>query len=170
MTDFTTYATWSAGQTVSATDLNTQIRDNGNHLCEQISRAGWTSFTPSFTNLTVGSGTLVGKYAYAGKSTIFRVELIFAGDTSISGSVLINLPQTSVTYQSAYHPFGLATFYDANDGIYNGRVIYSSTSACALVVEDTSGTYSTTAVLSSTVPFTWTTSDKILLTAIYERA
>jgi len=168
MTSWTTPRTW-ASETMTSTLLNTHLRDNLNHLSEQISRTGWTAFTPVWTNLSIGNGTNTGLYAYAGKTTLFRVVLTFGSTTSISGSVSVNYPETAIGYGATIQ-VGQLKMLDASGNLYMGAVFHSSTTAMLLKTFSVSGSSIIEAVLSSTVPFTWTTSDQILIHGLFERA
>jgi hypothetical protein len=149
--------------------MNTHVRDNLNHLAEQISRSGWTSYTPTWTNLTVGNGTLTGKYAYAGVTTLFRVEFTLGSTSSVGSGPTFTFPQQAVAHES-YHQLGFAVMHDVGTAVYNGLIIFSDTSNAALQILNVGSTYPTIVSVTSTVPFTWTTGDKLLISGYYERA
>lgn len=171
MTAWTTPATWLANQIVSATDLNTQIRDNENHLSEQISRTGWAAFTPTVNNLTVGTGgTVTGKIAYAGKTAFFYVEAVLGSSGFSVGALSVNFPETAVTYQ-VNHPVGWVALYDSSPvATYHGVLAWGSTTVANIAALSVSGSYIVWSGLSSTIPITWAAGDKVLIHAVYERA
>jgi hypothetical protein len=170
MTSWTTPRTWVAAETVGATTMNSHVRDNLNHLSEQISRAAWTSFTPAWTSLTVGSGTNTGWKAYAGKTTLVRVEFTYGAGSAVGSDPRINFPETAATHLQLL-PVGQALLVDDSTSTkYKGLVIFNNTADALITVENASGTYVVYSSVTATVPFTWTTSDKILLTLAYERA
>jgi hypothetical protein len=172
MTAWTPPGNWSGSPAESY--FNTHIRDNLNYLFENLhsgsSTAGWASFTPSWTNITVGNGTSTGKKGYAGKTTHFYAELTFGSTTSVSGAVALGFPDTAVTYL-AHHPVGIAILRDVNVTTnYKGVAIWSTTAAMAIHSLAVSGSNVVTAALSSTAPFTWATGDFLFVAGSYERA
>jgi len=135
--------------------------------------AAWASWTPAWTNLTVGNGTVVAKYMRLGKTVIARLSIVFGSTTVVSGSVSFTLPVTQATYggTAGVTSLGLARYFDASAGFaFEGSVINLSTTTGLFIAMDASGTHLKQAVLSSTVPFTWTTSDEIGVQFCYEAA
>jgi hypothetical protein len=58
--NWTTPATWTTGQLVSASDLNTQVRDNLEYLKERTDAPGFAQYTVNETaNYTTTSGVFV---------------------------------------------------------------------------------------------------------------
>jgi hypothetical protein len=55
----------------------------------------WTTWAPTWTNVTVGNGTVIAKYAVVGKTVFFRVAIIFGTTTSISGTPAIHFARYS---------------------------------------------------------------------------
>jgi hypothetical protein len=130
----------------------------------------WIDYTPTWTNLTVGNAVQDFRYIKVNKF-ISVVGVITLGSTSsITGTLSFTLPQTAVTYASANERFGVGTFEDAGTDAYDAWVLYGSTTTARLRVPLASGTYINTTAVSSTVPFTWTTSDRISVNFIYEAA
>ena len=64
------------------------------------SASGFTmaSFTPTFTNLTLGNGTVVAYSGYSGDVAIVQIQVTFGSTSSTSGNVTFNgLPYTAKT-------------------------------------------------------------------------
>jgi len=131
--------------------------------------SAWTSYTVTPTNLTIGSGTIVGKYIQVGKLVIGKIRIVLAADSSISGSVSLSKPVTSV---STSFPTieGDCSLLDSGTAEASGRLLSASTTAFTLQVFNAAGTYLTIAALSSTVPWTWATGDVIDCKFVYEAA
>lgn len=168
---------WTAPYTMTAETLtvarwNTDVRDNLSHLFEQIhsgtSIAGWASFTPAYTNLTVGDGVNTGKKGYAGKTTHFYIQFTFGSTSSIAANATFNFPDTAVTYL-ANHPVAQVIYSDAGV-LYAGAAVWATTGTAALVVNGSAGTYVNVVGVSNLIPFTWATGDVILIHGSYERA
>ena len=132
----------------------------------------WTSFTPTWTNLTVGNATQTAKYCQIGKILFFEVRLVFGSTTSITGRVSLDWPVAPASTVAANMASVNLAFEDVSDGPYPGFKFnqQSSTTKFELLPINASGTYAKFGLLSSTVPFTWTTSDEINLSGFYEVA
>lgn len=137
-----------------------------------LSGAAYSSWTPTWTNLTVGNGTVTAVYKQVGKTVRGRIAIVFGSTTSISGDVSFDLPVTRAAMAGTNNvsPLGCARFYDAGVAGYEGAVHNASTSTASIRVWAASGAYVTAALLSSTVPFTWGTSDEISAEFEYEAA
>lgn len=126
----------------------------------------WTSFTPTFNNLTVGNGTRVGKYVQIGKVMFVYVKFTMGSTSSVTGAIALNnLPASSV--QSFTLPF--AMIEDVGAANITGGVIVSGTTA-ELVCTLANGTYAQLTGVSGTVPMTWTTNDNFVMSFNYEVA
>ncbi|MEU0359910.1 hypothetical protein [Streptomyces cyaneofuscatus] len=83
---------WTAGETVSAAMLNTEIRDQFNSMF-----AAWTSWSPTWTstgtNPTLGNGALAGRHMKVGRTVHVLITLTW-GSTTVpgTGSYLFSLP------------------------------------------------------------------------------
>jgi hypothetical protein len=54
--------------------------------------AEWQSFTPGLANITLGNGTLTGRYTVYGKRVNYIGQLNWGSTTSASGYFVVNLP------------------------------------------------------------------------------
>jgi len=132
----------------------------------------WISFTPTWTNLTVGNGTQTAKYCKINKVVFFEVRLVFGSTTSITGRVSLDWPVAPASTAAANMASVNLAFEDVSDGPYPGFKFnqQSNTTKFELLPIKADGTYAKYGLLSSTVPFTWTTSDEINLSGFYEVA
>ena len=88
--------TWVAGETPTAANFNTDLRDNLRAIGDP-----WTAFTPAWTALTtnpdIGDGTIQAAYTPAGKLINFWVCITMGASTTYgSGAYLIGLPVLQV--------------------------------------------------------------------------
>jgi hypothetical protein len=129
----------------------------------------WTSWTPTFTNLTVGSGTHASKYKQHGKTVFFRLVFTLAGDSSVGSDPQFSLPVTAVSH-SAATVVARAMFQDTGTKQYFGDVYLNSTTTAKFLrnITDTTDLYS--AVVNASNPHTWATTDIITATGSYEAA
>jgi len=139
----------------------------------------WTSYTPTITNLTQGTGTLASKYIQIGKTVIYQGRFTFSGTSSVGGVLTISLPVTAVSSTYATRePLGIGMIFDSNvSETYQTNVIFASTTTLKLNVLTTrSGTnpvYNDSSVsrdVTTGVPIGYATGDIITWQAIYEVA
>lgn len=144
---------WSAGAILTAADLNTYIPQAA------------TTFSPSWTNLSVGNGTVVTRTAQIGPMRFDWIRLLWGSTTSISGNVSVSISGTNLTEG----PFWSQINMEDNSATthYPGVVLYSSATTVALRAFNASATFDTLGAVTSTVPFTWTTSDVLKIAVAY---
>jgi hypothetical protein len=140
---------------------------------ELVSSPTWTSFTPTWTNLTVGNGTYTSSsYSLNGKIAQVNIRLVFGSTTSISGDVSFTVP-AAITRKVATTPSNnFLLLGDVPTSNFVGNVISSSLSATSFLlrVSLANTTYTNLDAISATVPHTWGTSDVISLAMTYEVA
>jgi hypothetical protein len=130
----------------------------------------YTSFTPGgFSGFTLGNGTATGRYRQDGKTVFFTATITLGSTSSVSGSLVMQFPVGANTANNNQF-FGNATLNDTGTATYYGRILQNGLNFMTVFLETTSGTYNQTTVLSATAPFTWTTTDTIILQGTYEAA
>ncbi len=133
----------------------------------------WQSYTPTWTNVSVGNGTQASKYMQIGKTVFVRVSLIFGTTTTTSSDITFTLPVTSVSYPgtSSVPVLGDIRCYDSSAVlVYIGHVTWASTTTAISRFELASGTYVTQQVNTGTAPATWATGDEFSFNFFYEAA
>lgn len=118
------------------------------------------TWTPVWTNLTITSATVTARYQIQGRRVFRELDVIWGASTAITGAVQYSLPFSPNGYGTT-SANGMARLYDASGGASYSGLSYLSTSTVLLVAQNAAGTYLVVAALSSTVPFTWTTSDEL---------
>lgn len=134
-------------------------------LASQISALAsvpWTSFTPTWTNLTVGTG--VGTYSYlrVGRLIVASYEFVLGGTSAVGTGPYVTLPVAAAANQliscvSEYRDLSAPA-------VYAGVVLLSGTVLlpCRLTEARTS--------LSATAPFTWASGDSLRWIVEYQAA
>lgn len=79
----TTAPSYTAGQVVTAAQLNA--------LQDGI-QAAWDAYTPTLTNITLGNGTVAGRYLRVGKTVDVAITLTVGSTTSASGQLQFSVP------------------------------------------------------------------------------
>jgi len=161
-------ADWNADHT-GTLDHATELTNAGINTHAQIDsflsniNGAWTSFTPSWANVTVGSGTNTGAYIQVGKKVFYRIRLTLAADSAITGHPALTFPVAIASYGTST-TVGELLAYGAV--VYPGVIL--TTGKC--YVFDASGSYATLASIFPTTPFTWTTGNQITIQGFYEAA
>jgi hypothetical protein len=128
---------------------------------------GYTAWTPTWGNLTIGNATVTARYSQVGKTVKFDINVIFGSTTSITGSypsftLPVALAKSSALISAQWLDVGTQRYFNT---------WYMDTSSVAYcITANVAGTYPIEAAISATVPFTWTTGDQMLISGIYEVA
>jgi len=129
----------------------------------------YSSWTPTLTNLTLGNGTMTGKFTQIGKFVNASLQLVFGSTTSVTGTMTFSVPTGASTANTALNTvIGNVRMLDAGIQNYLGMVQLSSSSAVILVAINASATYATVQNVNATVPFTWGTGDELQFSFSYE--
>lgn len=128
----------------------------------------YTTYTPTLVNITQGNGLIVARYLQIGK--LVHVEFEFTmGTTSAMGSgPQFTLPIAATLAQ--YRNAGICTLQDAGTANVPGNAVFISTGTVFIGALTTGGTYIGESSVTATVPFTWTTNDRITVSLVYEGA
>lgn len=136
----------------------------------------FADYTPTWTNVTVGNGTLIARWAQIGSGSgslvKVQIQLTFGSTSSLSGDAVVSLPVTAVSRATNF-PLGTGLFFDnSSSGSYSTEVVQGSTTTVKIRPKLANGTYVTHTTASSTVPFgsAFTTSDVIMAQFEYEVA
>ena len=128
----------------------------------------WTTWTPTYTDMTAGNGTVTARYSQMGKTIFFDYKIIWGSTTSITGgNPTFSLPKTSVSP---------VFFFDGNifdSGVQNysgGGQVVGGTSLVYMKVYNVAGAYPVPGAIGTTTPMTWTTNDEYQLHGFYEVA
>ena len=132
MTAFTTPITWTAGQTVTATSLNAQLRDNMLHASEI------QTYTPTLTQGAAVTKTVnYARYWQTGKRVQAQVFLSVTATGTASVQVAVSLPVTAAAVVPLSMALGSGWIYDASPTptLYQGAVLLATTTTAALRID-----------------------------------
>jgi hypothetical protein len=160
---WTTPRTWVATETVTASLLNTHLRDNLSDLQTRLTGAG-TSFTlttAGSTSFTVGNATQLNSWRLLQeKFAYFRIHLTLGSTSSVGGTFALGpLPFTIAGTDQVCS----LLMKDASAALRYHGVGWIQTTQIFRLVEGhgVSGA-------NATAPFTWTTSDEIIAFGVCE--
>jgi len=145
---------FSSGDVLTAADLN--------------AIGTWQDFTPTFSGITVGNGTLTGRYCQINKFVAWQFVLLCGSTTSI-GATRVTYPVEAAEVYSSGNG-GQVMFEDASSFDYCGTLFRYSSTEANIYLLDASSTYARLGSISATTPFTWTTGDRIIVQDFYEAA
>tara|TARA_R100001129_G_scaffold150670_1_gene112817 strand:+ start:989 stop:1459 length:471 start_codon:yes stop_codon:yes gene_type:complete len=133
----------------------------------------WTSYTPTWTELTIGNATQDFKYAEVNGIVVVSGRLVWGSTTAITGNIRVTVPVTAANTQKLANGTDFR-FIDASGGLYyvgGGRAL-NTTGVYVYSYNAASTTVKLTSIHDGTAPFAnpWTTSDEIIMWSAYEAA
>ena len=127
--------------------------------------SSWQSWTPSWTNFTLGNGSVISRYSQIGKIVFISITITWGSTTSATASSMaISLPISANTNGSNIG-FGFLRDSSAAIGYLGTMELNSSTTA--IFGHNQSGSNST---VTATAPFTWAVGDTMKMNGFYEAA
>ena len=130
----------------------------------------WTSYTPTFTNLTLGNGVIDFKYALLGKNVFVRGTLTWGTTTSATASGLVISTPVTASTASGSPVVGSARYNDTGTENYIGTVGLSGAGSFAFNIVNASATYAVLRAITNAIPMTWVSTDQVLFYAMYQAA
>lgn len=141
----------------SASSLNTHV---------------WDSWTPTWTNFTIGNATQAGKFIQIGKTVHFFLLLTFGSTSATSASsASFTLPVSIHSSSTAPWTFGQVTIKDVSAGAnYYGLMETKTAADVYPLIANASSTYLQMNGLVTGVPMTWATGDLLYANGTYQAA
>lgn len=104
----------------------------------------WQTWAPTPAGMTIGNGTVAGRYVQTGKTADFRVVITCGTTSALAGGgvdTTITLPVTmSSTTYGINHPIGSWTWLDAStNDIYGGFLVYNTATTARLLLDRVTG-------------------------------
>jgi hypothetical protein len=131
--------------------------------------SAWTSWTPTWTNLTVGNGVGDYKYQQIGKTVHFRLKFTLGTTSAVGVGPRFTLPVNS-TGMGDNDAYAIGTALDVGIAAYYAFGRFGTASTCDAMCATASGAYIGHSNIGTATPFTWGTGDIIQLTGTYEAA
>jgi hypothetical protein len=143
---WTTPGTATAGEVLTASFWNTQVRDNLNDIDTYVDpiRDGFIDYTPALVqSATVTKSITYARYLKINKLVFVNFEMVVsAGTAGTAGNrITVALPATAVSYSNVFTSVGSGSIYNAsNAAVYPGLLIINTT---------TTVTFTTTATVQT---------------------
>lgn len=129
----------------------------------------WSTWIPTWTNLTIGNGTNYAHYLQVGKFVYFQLITTFGTTTTMGSLPTFTLPVTSVTAPtSVVVPIAFGNLTAAG-GNTNGWASWASTTTALLRYWDTNNNLGN---VTATQPATWASNSNniVIMQGCYEAA
>lgn len=125
------------------------------------------TWTPTLTGLTVGNGTWTAAYHRSDGWIDLEAGFVFGSTSAVTADLVLTLPIASVNVTPDLFT---VTFRDDNVAQqFTGQAEFdNSTTTVRLRPINAAGTYAVGVAASATIPFTWTTNDRIMFSARYQ--
>lgn len=152
-------------QTYTSAAHNIIVNDIIDHETRILAvETAWTTWSPTYSGVTVGNGTTEAYYRKYGKTVTVAYGFTLGSTSAITGDIQISLPSSSASApgEQALNVF----FNDFAVSSYPGVAIINASTMYVRAI-NASGTYAALATASSTIPFTWGTGDQIRVTGTY---
>lgn len=130
----------------------------------------WTTWSPSYSNLTIGNGTVVARYTQIGKTVIARFEFTLGSTSAVGTNPDVSLPVTAAGFYTDARLNWTDVLLQAAGTRYNGMVRFPTTTTARINAMQVSGTNIVSQGVTATAPATWTTADIIAWQVTYEAA
>ncbi len=131
----------------------------------------WTTWVPTYANITVGNGTVVARFVRIGDTVVAQFMLTFGSTTTMGSNHTISLPVTADTSFAALKiEMGLARLNESGVASRSGYVRRVSSTTCDVRVFNTGSTYLRDSAITAAIPFTWGTDDELAFNITYEAA
>lgn len=132
--------------------------------------SAWQSWTPTWTNFTVGNGTVDAKYIQIGKTVHARLRAVMGSTSSMGSDPVFTLPVTPHTAYVQPETVGHGFLLDSGTSLYHVLVTFDGSYRGLMYAVVTSGAYGTYGSITASVPFVWGTNDGFGLNLTYEAA
>jgi hypothetical protein len=142
------------GMTTYLEDLDRYDSYSGAAWRQVVSTGAWISYTPTFTNVTLGNGTITARYNVIGKTLFIRFRLQLGSTSSVTGAPAVSLPAGFTSPLTNVFPIGegYATISSVN---YILTPVITGVSAMTAFTNLASGTFLAAGDMSATAPATW---------------
>lgn len=121
----------------------------------------WITYTPTITGITVGNGTLAGRYQFSEGTLLVEGYFLYGTTSAVASSPTLTHPVTADAFSARdQFPLGTTALYDASTTATTMGYVQGLTSTtCWLRTAQIVGSFVNNGGFSSTVPFTWASPD-----------
>lgn len=161
------------GQLIFETDTNSYVgRDTSDAWQTVVPLGAWTTWTPTWSNLTVGNGTLTAKYVRIGRTIHWYMKFTLGSTSAVGTDPTFSLPvQASGLYSTiGTDLLGTGWILDTGTANFQAFPFWLTSTTARLSVWGAAGTFVNGVGITATSPMTWTTGDAFAFFGTYEAA
>lgn len=164
------FVTVSSDINASMDTIDAELDDHEDRLdaIEGNIDGAWTSYTPTLTNITLGNGTLTGRWKKLGSKTIVGSVLFIAGSTTSysAGNLSFGLPPSTprASYDSSVDTVGYGNVNNNSAATREPVILMPNVGFTAFLMSRIGG------LVTNTVPFAFGTASRIGFQFMYEIA
>lgn len=163
MGDWTgTVPTFAAGAKLRGVDMQT-LADIDTALA-----TGWTTWVPTYANLTITTATIVAKYRRVGKAVDYRWKFKLGASSAVGTAPTLTLPFTPSADWAAtpdFDRFLIGNIFDTSTTSMRDLQVYLSTAPATLTLNYMNA--GVPAQITATAPWTWATGDTLAIYGTY---
>lgn len=132
----------------------------------------WSSWTPSWTNLTVGNGVANCKYIQVGKQVTCRFSFVLGTTSAVGTAIFFTLPVTAVSYPNIANDVDVIGTGWISAAAVLGKALFviADTTTARIYTEGAASTYVNPTDITASVPGVWANGSIISGTFTYEAA
>jgi len=135
----------------------------------------YTSYTPSFTNFTLGNGTIVyAKWKQVGKHIHCRGRVLLGTTSSMTGILAVSTPVAAASDYNGEDTVGTASVLDGGTLVYPGWVTIPTANTFGLSITATAAganpVFNGNRAIQNGTPIAWGDTDAFQWNAVYEAA
>jgi hypothetical protein len=137
-----------------------------------IPNVPWTAYSPTLTNVTLGTGGAISAaYARIGRTILFRIRIVLGTGGALTGTMTATLPVAATAdHFAGNHLIGHCTYADATGGTFYGPAELNTATTLRPRALGSAGTWANQDLINATQPFTWAVSDVLTINGAYEAA
>lgn len=160
--------TFSANQKIESAKINSNFTELSG---ASTALGSWSTWTPTFTGLTIGSGTYVARYIQIGKTVTCYFRFTFGSGSAVS-TTMFTVPVAGIAEYATSQVYPVAGACRLDTGVNTlGHFRFEQSSTQVRIVGyNNTGSYPTEYGLGATTPSTWTTGDNMGGFFTYEAA
>jgi hypothetical protein len=158
------------GMLIYETDTDTVLIYSGSAWVTGLQAGAWKSFTPAITGSSawvLGNATIDSAWQQVGRTVSYRGRITLGSTSTVSGQLQVTLPVAKTPTTTDILGGRVAFFDDSTAATRLGNAVANS-SLLALRLDHETGADLTQRFVDTTVPWTWTTSDRVEWLVTYE--
>lgn len=133
-----------------------------------VALGAWQTWSPTLTNLTLGSGSILARYSKVGRQVEFWFRFTLGAGSAVGTNPQFTLPVAAhASYVADADVYGDVNFRDTGTANYRGQAWPVNTTTARVVYFPSGGA---AANVTAIAPHTWASTDTLTVAGSYEAA